>query len=88
MLVIEEELQPFALKDERIERRQNVDQLFCRIERRFQRLWLRPMLQLSGPFEHDRQQFFAAHSRLDQSPHGRLARGIQMAGRVEAHDAL
>jgi hypothetical protein len=48
----------------------------------------RPVLQVTGPLEFDRQQLLPAHSCFDQSSDGRLAGGIQIADRVEAHDTL
>ena len=46
------------------------------------------MLLLAGAFERDRHQFLAPDPRLDQAPHRRLARRVEMADRIEADDAL
>ena len=46
------------------------------------------MLLLAGAFERDRHHFLAPHPRLDQAPHRRLARRIEMADRIQADDAL
>ena len=47
-----------------------------------------PVLRLAGALELDRHQFLAAHPALDQPPHARLAPGIEVADRIQAHDAL
>src|SRR2546430_769423 len=77
-------MQALPLMDERVEGGQDVDPLLGGIER----LGPRPVLQLSGPFELDRHQLLAPYSGLDQSPHGRLARRVEIAGRIDAHDPL
>jgi len=81
-------VEPLALEDEGVERRQDADHLLGGIESRFERLGPCPVPGLSRAVEIDRDELFAAHSRLDQSPHGGLAAGIEMAGRIQAHDAL
>src|SRR6267378_3171595 len=53
VLVVEEQMQPLALMDERVEGRQDVDPLMGGIEGGIERLGPRPVLQLSGPFELD-----------------------------------
>ncbi len=58
------------------------------IEGGVERLGARPVLQRSGAFELDGQQLIAAYSGLDQSSHGRLVPGVQIAGRINAHDTL
>src|SRR5882762_6267325 len=88
MRVVEEQMQPLALMDERVEGRQDVDVLMRGIEGGVERLGPRPVLQRSGSFELDGQQLIAAHSGLDQSSHGRLAPGVQIAGRINADDTL
>ena len=65
-----------------------MDPLLGGIQGGIERLGPRPVLQLSGPFELDRHQLPAPCSGLDQSPHGRLARRVEIAGRVDAHDSL
>src|SRR5467141_3608027 len=76
VLVVEEQMQPLALMDERVEGRQDVDVLMRGIEGGIERLGPRPVLQGSGSFELDGDQLLAAQSDLDQSPHDRLARGV------------
>jgi hypothetical protein len=46
------------------------------------------MLLLAGAFDRDRRQFPAPHPRLDQAPHRRFARRVEMADGIEADDAL
>ena len=55
---------------------------------RLQCLGWRPMLLLARAFERDRHQIAPAHPRLDQAAHRGFARRVEMAGRVQADDAL
>src|SRR2546422_4593967 len=81
-------MQALALMDGRVEGRQDVDPLPGGIEGGIERLGPRPVLQRSGRFELDAHQLPAASPGLYQSPHGRLARRVEIAGRIDAHDAL
>src|SRR5262249_6004190 len=88
VVVAEEQHEPRALMDERVEWRQEVDALADGPERRLQELGPREVLLLARAFERDRQELTAAHAGLDQLAHGRLARGVEVAGRIDADDAL
>ena len=52
-----------------------------------ERLGPRPVLQLRCSLERDRQQLLAAHPASINAA-CRLARGVEVAERIEAHDAL
>ena len=88
VLIVEEELQPLALDDERVERRQDMDRLFSRLGVDVERFGARPMFHFRYSLERNRHQLFAVHSGFDQLPDGRLAFGVEMADRIEAHEPL
>ena len=88
MFIVEEQMRPLALDDEWVERREDVHQFGRIAAGALQRRRFSPMLLPARAFERDRHQLFAAHPCLDQAPDRRLARRIQMADRIQAHNAL
>src|SRR3954468_23690165 len=90
--VVEKQFGALALDDQGVERREDVHRTVALAARRgavrLQHFRPGPMLVLTGAFDRDRRQFLAPHPRLDQSPHRRLARRVEVADGIEADDAL
>src|SRR3954447_15933635 len=57
------------------------------VERRIEALRPRPEWYGSA-FEHERHELAPAHPFLDQPPHHRLARRVEVADRIDAHQGL
>src|ERR1700757_458751 len=79
MLILEKQLCPPTLDDQRIKRREDVDEISSALRFRLERRGLDPMLLLAGAIKRDRKKLAAPHPRLDQLSHGALARRVEMA---------
>src|SRR5262245_14187149 len=88
VLVAEKKLQPLTRMDEWVEGRKHMDLLPGELGRGFERFGPRPVLQVSGAVELHGHELRTTHSGFDQPPHGGFASGIEVAGRIEAHEAL
>src|SRR5579862_6670645 len=78
VLIIEDQMRPLALDDQRIERRKNMHAFSRTVADGFQHLGFCPMLLLAGALKRNRHQFLAANARLDQMPYSLLARCVEM----------
>jgi len=88
MIVTEDERGPLALDDQWIEGREDVHEIRRLRGLMRQRLGRRPVRLLRRVVQRHRHQVAAPDPRLDQAPHRRLARRIEVADRVETDHAL
>jgi hypothetical protein len=89
MIVAKDEIGALALDDQGIERREDMDQIGRdRLTARLEHGRRRPMLLLAGAVERDRHELAAADAGSDQAGHRLLARGVEVADRIEAHHTL
>src|SRR4051812_1978975 len=78
MVVAENEIGALALDDQRIERREDMDEIRPRALARLESHRECPVLLLTGTVDGDRHELATAHTRGDQGSHRRLARRVEM----------
>src|SRR5208282_1070451 len=88
ILVIEEEPQPLALDDERVEGGQDMDLFLRRIGHGIESIRTDPVQRLARSCQLHRDQLLSPDSRLQQTLHCRFARSVQMTDRFQTHDSL
>src|SRR5215203_3452319 len=87
MFVVEEEMGTLALDEERVEWREYVDQFRGGIAG-LDHSGTSPVVLLARALKADRHKLLAANPVFDQLPDRRLAFGIEMADRIQAHNSL
>src|SRR5581483_7275219 len=88
VLVVEHEMRALALDHQRIEGREDVHEIRRGFASLLQGRRTCPVLLLASAFDRERDQLATTDARLDQAAHARLARGIEMADRIERHHTL
>src|SRR5215203_3024380 len=88
VLVIEEELEPLALNDQRVERREDMNETAGLFGNDVEGLRSGKMLGAFRTFDRDRDELPAPQPRLDDLTDGSFSPGIEMADGIKTHDRL
>ena len=88
VLVIEEELEPLALNDQRVERRKDMNETTVLFGSGIEGLRSGKMLGAFRTFDRDRNELPAPQPLLDDLTDGRFSPGIEMADEIENSRSL